>query len=308
MKCWYAHGKVLLCGEYAVMAGLESLALPVVYGQWLKLWEVKTDSNASIVWQSIDKEGKEWFSCKLDPIDMHIVDCTDVAIAEKLIQLLQFVKTIKPTFFNQSNIRIETECEFDRTWGLGTSSTLVILISQWTGVDAFALQNAVFNGSGYDVAVGQTGKPIAYWLDPNGPNWEPWNLPSTITENWYLAFPGKKVNSKNALINTSHKITTLKDDIFLWKQLNMCISAIKNPVSVAMTEAMLEMWQALLSSALELPRTYDDLGIEPIKGGLCKWLGAWGGDIILINQKTLQQNESIFSEMEIVPWADLIAE
>ena len=62
----------------------------------------------------------------------------------------------------------------------------------------------------------------------------------------------------------------------------------------------------LLSKALMLPTTYDILGIKPVNKGLCKWLGAWGGDMILINKKILDAYPSKFEHLRIFPWNSFI--
>ncbi len=39
MQSYYAPGKILLVGEYAVTKGFEGLAVPVKAGQWMDVWE-----------------------------------------------------------------------------------------------------------------------------------------------------------------------------------------------------------------------------------------------------------------------------
>jgi mevalonate kinase len=161
VQSYFSHGKVLLCGEYAVLAGVEALALPVHLGQGLKVWEVPTEGNSKIIWESTDENGKSWFDCRID---------SDDAIAKTLIHLFREIKSKNPTYFDHKTIRMETNVEFNRTWGLGTSSTLVSLLNRWSGTNAFALQESGFGGSGYDVAIGLTGKPLVFWLENEEPN------------------------------------------------------------------------------------------------------------------------------------------
>jgi len=306
VKTFYAKGKVLLCGEYAVMAGIEALALPVMDGQWLSVWEVVTKGNSKIVWQSKNPDGSVWLDCRMDTDIMHLAESTNYEIGNTLLHILREVKLQKPNFFDHKTIRVETNCEFSRNYGLGTSSTLISTISDWTGVNAFDLQAAVFGGSGYDVAVCKTGKPVVYWIENEEPNWEPWHLEPNLTEHWFLAFPGTKMNSRNALGSVKEKLNALKNDTLMLHQLSACIQAIKNPRSIPLLEAMLEMWQALLSQYLEIPKAYDDLAIKPVQGGLCKWLGAWGGDVLLVNEKILAEYQSTFENMDVVKWNEYV--
>ena len=78
-------------------------------------------------------------------------------------------------------------------------------------------------------------------------------------------------------------------------QFDKIISQTRIASNIMELESSLEMYQMLLSKALMLPTTYDVLGIKPVNKGLCKWLGAWGGDMMLINKtKRLDTQISIF--------------
>lgn len=306
MKSYFSHGKVLLAGEYAVLSGVEALALPVRAGQWQHVWEMPAKGVSKLVWQSKDVDGNVWFECRVDTDIMHISETNNQVYADTLLRLLMHIKDQKAELFLHKNIRIETECEFDRSFGLGSSSTLVCNLAKWSGVDAQELQQRVFGGSGYDVAVGNLGRPLVYWLENNESNWSSWQLPADFTQNWYLAFPGEKQNSRESLSSVKTQLEKMSSDIALLQQMNACIQAIKTPRSLPMLEAMLEMWQALLSQRLDLPRPYETLGVSPVKGGLCKYLGAWGGDVLLINLTFLQANETAFENMELVPWNEFV--
>jgi hypothetical protein len=298
----------MLCGEYLVTAGLECLALPVKAGQWMHVWETASTGNARIIWQSKDPDGSVWFEARIDADILHIAESTEEETAKTLLHLLREVAAIKPEFFHHKTFRIETECEFPRHWGMGSSSTLVYLVSQWTGVDPFHLQHAVFGGSGYDIAVAQLGKPLQYWLENGAPNWSRWHLDPQLSADWWLIFPGKKQNSRQSLASVADKIQAAVADTMLRGQLDMILRSLHEPKSTMMLEAGLEMWQALISNVLGLPRAYDDLGIAPVKGGLCKWLGAWGGDVLLVNQVFLDANAQTFEDMEKLPFNHFVIE
>ena len=306
MKSYFSHGKILLAGEYAVMCGVEALALPVKAGQWQHVWEMPAKGVSKLVWQSKEADGTVWFECRIDTDIMHVSETDNTAYSDTLLKLLLHIKEQKPDFFLHKNIRIETECEFDRTFGLGSSSTLVCNLAKWSGVNAHDLQERVLGGSGYDIAVGNLGKPLVYWREQSEPNWSAWQLPVDFTQHWYLAFPGKKQNSREALNDVKKQLEIIQTDVALLQQMNACIQAIKTPRSLPMLEAMLEMWQALLAQRLDLPRPYETLDLSPVRGGLCKYLGAWGGDVLLINHTFLEANESAFENMQLVPWNEFV--
>ena len=60
---FYSNGKLLITGEYFVLNGALSLALPTVYGQYLEI--NKNDSNI-INWTSYNYDKEIWFKCEID--------------------------------------------------------------------------------------------------------------------------------------------------------------------------------------------------------------------------------------------------
>lgn len=305
-QSFFAHGKVMLCGEYSVLSGTESLALPVHPGQWLNVWEVPaTTATSRIIWQASDENGP-WFDCRIDTEIMHVAETNHPEMAEVLLKLFREIKQRNPELLAHKTIRMETLCQFNRDFGLGSSSSLVAILSNWSGTDAFALQRAAFGGSGYDAAVSKTGKPICYWLENEAPNWSAWALDPALTGHWYLAFPGQKQNSRTSVSYKTDALKALKSNVMALQQLNTCVQAVKFPRSIPMLEAMLELLQALLAEHLQLPRAYEDLQIQPVQGGLCKWLGAWGGDVLLVNEKILQDYPVVFETMTVIPWNELV--
>ena len=55
---FYSNGKLLITGEYLVLDGALSLAIPTIYGQSLT---VRPISEKQLVWKSLDEKGKIWF-------------------------------------------------------------------------------------------------------------------------------------------------------------------------------------------------------------------------------------------------------
>ncbi len=307
MKSFFAHGKILLCGEYAVLKGIESLALPVKQGQWMQVWEQAGPDRKKIVWESTDFKGEKWFTAEFDLEDLLDTKTSNSVVSGRISQLLIAARKQNNRFLKGTSFaRVELNSDFDRNWGLGSSSSLVALLAKWANADPQALQKEVFGGSGYDSAVSHIGKPIIYWLESGAPNWAPWYLNPDFTEDWYLMFPGQKANSREAISKVRDKIDALAAEPFMMAQLNQILGSLKNPKTKVVLEAGLEMWQALIAGALELPRVYDDLGIQPVKGGLCKYLGAWGGDVILVNETMLKAWPKAFAKMDFRMWNEFV--
>ncbi len=57
---FYSNGKILITGEYFVLNGALSLAVPTVYGQYLEI----NDNDSNIInWTSYNKNKEIWFKC-----------------------------------------------------------------------------------------------------------------------------------------------------------------------------------------------------------------------------------------------------
>ena len=63
MVRFYSNGKLLLTGEYVVLDGALSLAVPTIYGQSLSIQNI---ANKGISWKSYDCENSIWFEGKLN--------------------------------------------------------------------------------------------------------------------------------------------------------------------------------------------------------------------------------------------------
>ena len=57
-KTYYSNGKLLITGEYLVLDGAKSLALPTKFGQYLN---ISSGSLGQIHWTSFDYDQSLWF-------------------------------------------------------------------------------------------------------------------------------------------------------------------------------------------------------------------------------------------------------
>ncbi|MDH3323764.1 MAG: GHMP kinase, partial [Flavobacteriaceae bacterium] len=154
MQTFYSNGKLLLTGEYVVLDGALSLALPTHYGQSLI---VKSIEEPKIIWKSFDHNNLVWFEEEY-PIENGTLKPLkhDHEISFRLSQILIAATQLNPNFLNgKQSFYIESKLTFPREWGLGTSSTLINNIAQWAKVDAYQLLELSFGGSGYDIACAQ---------------------------------------------------------------------------------------------------------------------------------------------------------
>lgn len=306
----------MLCGEYAVTIGVEALAVPVQLGQWMYVWEFNSPLGGDrLIWEAKEKDGSTWlnehFSLPLlsdfvessvsDELEGQLLRNTDRNVIKKMLGLVasDFWKAGK-------SYRIETQLEFNRNSGLGSSSTMISNFARYTGLDAQWLQQQVFGGSGYDVAVAEVGKGLVFWKQNDVAHWGPWSLSTQLTENWQVVFLGQKQNSRDSLSQVKIRLQEIQNDNFLLHQLQQILAAVKMASEVPMLEAGLEMWQAVLSMGLDLETPYQHFGFQPIKGGVCKWLGAWGGDMLLVNAVFAEKQREALSVYTSVSWNELV--
>ncbi len=296
----------MLAGEYLALYGLETFAFPVKYGQKLTVWESESEGS-ELKWSSINYLGDTWFTAEIDTGSVLEKTTDNATVSGRICELIQTARDLNPKFLLKGKYRVEIELEFDQAFGLGTSSTLVSLIAQWANVDALVLQEKVFGGSGYDAAVSRVQKPLIYWKsDKNKPNWALWQMDSELSKNWFLCFPGVKVNSRRSLKEVKEKLELISTDSFMMAQLDNILQQIKSSDTADAMELSLEIWQAFIAQSLGLKTAYQNLKIDQIKGGLCKYLGAWGGDVILVNKILLNSNKDKFESMEVVPWNEIV--
>ena len=137
------NGKVLLTGEYFVTDGAVALALPTQLGQSISV-KSNQQNTAELNWKSFDCNYNCWFACTFDKKDLTFSlkedDAEYNAIAERLQNILLKSKRLNPNFLNEdASLDVETQLEFDREWGLGSSATLITMVASWAKIDPFQL-------------------------------------------------------------------------------------------------------------------------------------------------------------------------
>ena len=300
----------MLCGEYAVTIGVEALALPVSLGQWMYVWEFDSPGGGDrLIWEAKEKDGSTWlnesFALPLETMEAETEKSSERDRSREVLHSM--LSMVAEGFWKPGkSYRIETQLEFDCSSGLGSSSTMVANFARFAGLDAQKVQQKVLGGSGYDVAVAELGKGLVFWKNAEVANWDAWKLSADLTSKWKIVFLGKKQNSRNALADVKGKLMEIEKDDFLMHQLQQVCAAVKMANQVPMLEAGLEMWQAILAMSLGLETPYQHFKFQPTKGGLCKWLGAWGGDMLLINDVFEESEREALKKYKIVDWNQLV--
>jgi mevalonate kinase len=306
-QSYSANGKLLITGEYVIIDGALSLALPTKRGQHLS---VEPNSTGFISWQSFDTHNECWFWIELDH-SLTVRSTSDSKKAHFLLQLLTYClqKTSKAKaeiFF--SGVAITTHLDFPEDWGLGSSSTLLVLLSSLFEIDAFDLHFSQTNGSGYDIACGVYNEPITYQLIvPKKPIIKTVQFNPQFKKHIYFVHLNQKQISTNEVVGYNElkkefELTSIIEDI---TQLTQQILACENLTEF---ESLLERHETIISHVLQR-NTVRESQFQLYQKGMVKSLGAWGGDFILVTGNDRDMDyfrergfSTILSYEEMVLW------
>jgi mevalonate kinase len=276
-KTFYSNGKLLITGEYLVLDGAKAFALPTKMGQNLIIEE---GYNKEIIWKSYDADGSIWFEDTLLFSDISKeVNPENESVKNTLTTILHEAFKLNPDFIlNSDGYTITTELGFPKSWGLGTSSTLINNIAQWLNIDAFTLLKNSFGGSGYDIACAQNDTPIVYHLEHGNPVVEKVTFNPEFTKDLYFLYLNKKQSSKTAIAaynmnkkNNLPRIIALND---------LITSEVLNAATLPSFATAVQNHELQMSIILETQTIKESL--FPDFNGVIKSLGAWGGDFVMV--------------------------
>lgn len=301
MKTYRSNGKLFLIGEYIVIDGAKAFALPTKYGQCLFVEDSSKESNR-IRWKATKYDDSIWFEVELSLDDLEIISSTNNKLSQSLQTILIKAKTLNPNFFN-SNISYQclTKLEYPQEWGLGSSSTLIDLISQWVGINPFELNKLTFNTSGYDIACAHHDKPILFQNKPEI-KVEELELNWDFKNQLFFVYLNQKQDTQAVVGN--HYKNKPKD----WQMVNELSELVIKATKVNHLpdlESILKEYQTRLGNFMQIPQT-KDLYFPDYKG-IVKSLGAWGGDFVLVTYRDGMQE--YFKEKGydiIIPFSEMI--
>ena len=272
VKNFYSNGKLLLTGEYLVLDGAISLAVPTKYGQDLT---VEMINLPYLIWESFDEIGNKWFLSKIELATLK-PDANN-KIASTLINILKVAQNLNPEFLSDGfGFHVKTKLSFPTNWGLGTSSTLINNIAQWANIDAYDLLKNSFGGSGYDIACAQNNSPVIYQLIDERPSIEVVKFDPLFKDQLYFVYLKKKQDSKEGI----RKYREFKGDTLAFvHEISQLTKQVLNCTDLTDFENILAEHEKLVSGIVQQRPV--QLELFPDYFGQTKSLGAWGGDFIL---------------------------
>ena len=279
---FYSNGKLLLTGEYVVLEGAKSLAVPTKFGQDLIVEKIR---EPQLIWGSFTNTGECWFEAVFDLQKLRLVNCSfnsdkegnAAFIAETLLTILKEAKKLNPDFLQTKNgFVVKTNLTFPRDWGLGSSSTLINSIASWANVDAFKLLWNSFKGSGYDIACAQNNSPIFYQLENKKPIVEHVAFNPSFKENLFFVHLNRKQDSKEGIAKFRATKQHIEKEI---KMISEISDAFLNVKSLNDFNRLIVEHEKIISSIIKVKTVKENL--FPAYFGEIKSLGAWGGDFVL---------------------------
>ena len=279
MKSFYSHGKLLLTGEYVVLDGALSLALPSKYGQSL---EITSTNTTGLIWKSFDHNHSVWYEGHFQINNKKIKSKEQDPVSERLIEILSTVEGLKPGFFDTISGRmVKTEMEFPNNWGLGSSSTLINNIANWAGIDPYLLLENTFGGSGYDLACANAKGPLTYQLKKTensiSRSITPVSFDPIFKDHLYFVHLNRKQDSRQGIAQYKKHRNNVESVV---NEISEITSSFVHCKHLEDFQKLIREHETIISNITnQVP--VKDLLFHDIKGEM-KSLGAWGGDFILV--------------------------
>ncbi|MBK9737435.1 MAG: GHMP kinase [Saprospiraceae bacterium] len=271
---FYGHGKLLLTGEYAVLDGAKALGLPTKLGQKMT---IKRTTSSDLIWESLDPKGKAWFSSTISLFDFSAVTTTDQTTSDYIQKILKNAVRLNSEFLSQWNgFKIETQLEFPIDWGLGSSSSLIYLISEWAEVNPLLLYFKSEDGSGYDVACAFADGPVEYINSTDEVSYTEVDFNPKFKENLYFVHLGKKQDSAQGI---KDYLKAVKNKSSLVKTITKITEDIRSVATLSEFDSLLNKHEDAIANHTGFQKVKDHLFSD--YWGAVKSLGAWGGDFVI---------------------------
>ena len=276
VRNYYTKGKLLISGAYGVLDGAIGFALPTKLGQ---KFSFETEKSSNIECKAKDHRGNTWFEAEFDVRSLTPIKSNSEEVANTFSKLLMAARRLNPDF--NYSFTLDTALEFDREWGLGSSSTLIAALAQFTSVNAYELLDSGFKGSGYDIACASAEGPIRFQRIGKEASVTPVNWRPTFADELHLVYLNQKMNSREAI---AHYRKAKSSDHFLNELSRLSIAISEEISDINRFEKLLLEQENLLTARLGITSIGNQLFTDRPEGVFIS-LGAWGGDFALFTRK-----------------------
>lgn len=276
-KSFYAHGKFLITGEYLVLDGADAFALPLQFGQSLKIINSVKPTDF-FIWESYEFQQK-WFTARFAKNDLQIIESNHPETAGQLLQIFHEARKLNPQFLTDKfEYKAVSQLEFKREWGMGSSSTLISNISYWAEINPYILLNNTFGGSGYDIACARNDLPLIYNVNeketPRLINFLP-----DFRDRIYFTYLGQKQNTFGEI--GEYRKRKISEHFI--REITSISRRIGYSTSTEEFISLLKDHDKAISEVLNRQTLHSSVFAD--FDGYFKNLGAWGGDFALVVSK-----------------------
>ena len=275
MKSFHSNGKLLISGEYLVLDGALSLALPCKFGQSLNF---TGSSNGTLEWISKDMNDTIWFTAYFEAKTLKVLKTSNYNTVKWVKKILEFCN--KNSLTNKSlQGKIECKLEFPNNWGLGSSSTLLNNLASLYEINPYDLHFSTTNGSGYDIACAGSNSALTYQVIENIPQVKKMDWSPVFKDEILFIFLKKKQKSNLEV----KRFKELKKDPDLISRISSITKEIIYSKTIEEFEHLLDEHEAITGQYIQ-SETVKSKYFSDYEGSV-KSLGAWGGDFVLATRK-----------------------
>lgn len=278
-----ANGKFMLTGEYMVLRGAETLALPLKLGQQLL---IVPNEGEAIYWESFEPAGK-WFETALHNQSLAVLAGTDESKSNRLREILQHIRKQNPGFLADGGYWVRTDLDFNPQFGMGSSSTLLAALCEAAGVNPYPVLRETFGGSGYDLACAFASGPLVFAIQNDSPLVRPVALSAQVTQHILFVYSGNKMVSAGEVRKFSG-IQIADSEVQRFTEITREAILCQNHKDF---EKLMREHEDRLALILERPVLQQ---IFPDFKGTLKSMGAWGGDFFMAVCEDTDEAKSYF--------------
>ncbi len=276
IKRYYAHGKLLISGEYLVLSGAEALAVPLKKGQWLEAEAVNGEEKACLKWRARILD-KEWFTATFSLPGMEIVQTSDRDVAGRLATIFSRIGEIRSELFTEGkSYSFSTDSTFDHSWGMGSSSALIANLARWAGIGPFDLFHLLYKGSGYDVAAALAEGPILFSTVNGKERIIPVKFKPSFHKHIGFVYRGRKQDTAQSLDEFRKLMEPTRQQV---EKMNYFTRELLYASHLEHFMQIMSAHETFISDLLGRKTVKEELFSD--FNGAIKSLGAWGGDMMM---------------------------
>lgn len=296
----FSPGKLLLTSEYVVLDGAIALAVPTKWGQ--EFFFDEDDNQQSLIFWKAKHQGHHWLDITIDYQNWKVVETNLPDGATFILQTLQNILKLGSSIFSDNkSFYITTNLQFPADYGLGSSSTLMTNLAEWSGVDAFMLNELSLGGSGYDIAVAKAQSAILFWRENNDVNYEKVDFSPDFGKDLIFVHLARKQDSREGirLYRSKEKL------LYLVRRFSEITQSVLQADTLEEFSALMQDHESILSDFLGLPTAKEKYFHDCPT--FIKSLGAWGGDFVMSCR--FENYENYFKEKgyeNVFSWEDMI--